>query len=91
MPEPCVQIPLPNGQSICFTVPMLKPVIDPREWIKGIDAVLAHDLRLYATFQAVADTQISPELQRVVGPALKTMEQVLAARLPKGMALHTHG
>lgn len=96
MPEPCVDVTLRNGQKICVTVPVLWRAYDPRDpdprqWIKGMDAVLVHDLRAFATLHAVADTQISPELRRVVGPTLKTMEQALAARLPEGMALHTHG
>lgn len=80
-----------------FDVPVLavelfgKP--QPQPWFegRGIEAVLAHDLRVVATFRSVAGTRMSPELWRVVEPALKTMEQVLAARLPEGVALHTHG
>lgn len=79
-----------------FDIPVLavelfgKPQPDPWFEGRGIEAALAHDLRAVATFHAVADTRMSPELRQVVGPALKTMEQALAARLPEGMALHTH-
>lgn len=91
MSEPCIELPLRNGQTICVGPLVLRPIPDPRPWIRGIDAVLAHDVQLWATFHAVADTRMSPELQRVVEPALKAMEQAITARLPEGMTLHTHG
>lgn len=73
----------------------LRPVGKPQPvpWFegRGIDAALAHDLQVAATFRAAAGARISAELRQVVEPALKAMEQALAARLPEGIALGMRG